>query len=209
VLVLNNDTEVPPDVLEPLVHEASAAGVAIAAPVIYYHSAPRQVWSSGANRNPVTLELTGNQGRRRPLAQTTDRDFVSGCAMLIKRSVLEQVGLFDERFFVYYEDSDYCLRVRRAGLRLRVVPAVSLWHKVSQSSDGSDSPGERYWMGRSSILFFQKHVRGWRWLAVVPWRLASTLKTTLRLLLIGRPRSAWAYLAGVLNLPEPKIRPGT
>jgi GT2 family glycosyltransferase len=197
VLVLNNDTLVAPDMLESLVHAATPSGVAAVSPVIYYSSEPERIWSSGANRSRVTLDLNGNHGRNRRLAQGADRDFISGCAMLIKRSALEAVGMFDERFFVYYEDSDYCLRLRHAGWRLRVEPGARLWHKVSRSSDGSDSPNERYWMGRSSVLFYRKHVRGWRWLVVVPWRAGSALKTATRLLLRRRPAAARAYLAGV------------
>jgi GT2 family glycosyltransferase len=128
--------------------------------------------------------------------------------MLIRREVLERVGLFDECFFMYYEDSDYCLRVRRAGYAIMTVPAARIWHKVSVSSDGNDSPAERYWMGRSSVLFFRKHVRGWRWLVVVPWRVASTLKTVVRLARLGRLGSASAYLAGEFQRPLPPSRPG-
>ena len=77
-----------------------------------------------------------------------------------------------------------------------LVPQARLWHKVSVSSGGSDSPVERYWMGRSSVLYFRKHVHGIRWLFVIPWRVASTIKTTLRLLLKHKPDSALAYIKG-------------
>ena len=197
VLILNNDTFVAPDVLDKLITASATGDVGITAPCIYYASAPERIWSSGAQRSRLTLELSGNHGRGRPLDLVTERDFVSGCAMLIKRRVLETVGLFDERFFMYYEDSDYCLRVQRAGLRLLVVPDARLWHKVSSSSEGSNSPAERYWMGRSGVLFFRKHVRGWRWLAVFPWRIGSTIKTILNLWLSGRREAAQAYLHGV------------
>jgi GT2 family glycosyltransferase len=199
VLILNNDTLAPPGLLEPLVAAASAPDVGVTAPIIVYAGDPTQIWSAGAGRNHITLELTGNHGRSDRLLAIVSREFVSGCAMLIKRSVLQQVGLLDERFFMYYEDSDYCLRLRQAGYKLLVVPAVCLRHKVSRSTDGSDSLSERYWMGRSSALFFRKHVRGWRWVPVLLWRIGSTLKTTARLLLAGRANSARAYLRGVTD----------
>lgn len=197
VLVLNNDTLVAPDMLEPLVTAAMPSHVGITAPVIFFASDPGRIWSAGAGRNPWTLDLTGNHGRAMSLVSNVEREFVSGCAMLIKRVVLEQVGLFDERFFMYYEDSDYCLRVRRAGFSIWVVPLAQMWHKVSLSSDGSDSPMERFRMAHSSVLFYRKHITGWRWFLVVPWRLGSALKTTLRLLGAGRPHSAYAYWLGL------------
>lgn len=197
VLVLNNDTLAAPDLVEPLLAAAQPAQVGIIAPVIFYASAPTQIWSAGAGRSRWTFDLTGHHGRHTPLVTSVEREFVSGCAMLIKRVVLEQVGFFDERFFMYYEDSDYCLRVRQAGFSLWVVPAARLWHKVSVSSEGGDSPAERLSMARSSMLFYRKHVFGWRWLLVTPWRIGSALKTTTRLLCAGRPRSAGAYWRGL------------
>jgi GT2 family glycosyltransferase len=59
-------------------------------------------------------------------------DFVTGCGMLITRAALAQVGLFDERLFMYYEDSDFCLRVRRAGQTILVEPRAAMYHKVAQ-----------------------------------------------------------------------------
>lgn len=195
--ILNNDTIVAPNMLEVLVAAASPAAVGIVAPAIFYATEPNRVWSTGGGHNPVTLEITGDNGRRETLVDVTERQFLSGCAMLIKRAVLEHVGLFDERFFVYYEDSDYCLRARQAGYQLKVVPHARIWHQVSTSSDGSNSPLERYWMGRSSVLFFRKHARGWQWCVIIPWRIGSALKTTLRLVRAGRWSAARAYLQGV------------
>jgi len=195
--IINNDTYVAPDSLEVLVKAAKPAEVGIVAPVIYYATAPERVWSSGGGRSLVTLDLTGNHGREQKLTTITEREFVSGCAMLIKREVLQRVGLFDEQFFMYYEDSDYCLRTRQAGFKLLVMSRARLWHKVSASSNGSDTPSERYWMGRSSSLFYRKHIRGWRWLILVPWRLGSIIKTLWRLWQTGSADSAWMYLHGV------------
>jgi GT2 family glycosyltransferase len=116
--------------------------------------------------------------------------------MLIKRVVFEQIGFFDERFFMYYEDSDFSLRVRKAGFRMLIVPKARMWHSVSQSSQGSNSPNERYWMGRSSVLFFRKHIHDWRWFLIIPWRVGSTMKTTFQLLRRQKSASAKAYLKG-------------
>ncbi len=117
--------------------------------------------------------------------------------MLLTRRLLETVGLFDERFHMYYEDLDFCLRVRRSGFQILVVPGAKMWHKVAQSSGGSDSTFERYWMARSSALYFRKHCHGARWLAVLPWRGGSAVRTTLRLLRQGRREACAAYWRGL------------
>ncbi|MBN1668440.1 MAG: glycosyltransferase family 2 protein [Anaerolineales bacterium] len=197
VFILNNDTSLAPEALDHLVAASVPPDVGVTAPIIYYAGAPDQIWSAGAGRSWLTLDATGNQGRGQTFTSPTERAFISGCGMLIKRVVLQQVGLFDEDFFVYYEDADYSLRVEQAGYRMLVVPQAKMWHKVSQSSQGSDSPGERYWMGRSSVLFFRKHVRGWRWWIVLPWRLGSAIKILFRLLIKGRRAAAQAYLKGL------------
>jgi hypothetical protein len=61
-------------------------------------------------------------------------DHAAGAAMLIRREVIERVGLFDERFFLYYEDVDYCLRVHRAGYTVQLVPELVFAHQGSASS---------------------------------------------------------------------------
>ncbi|RMF43729.1 MAG: glycosyltransferase family 2 protein [Anaerolineae bacterium] len=200
VFIVNNDTLADAGMLEPLVEAAAPPDVGAVAPLIFYATEPERIWSAGAGRSRWTLELTGNHGREMSIPaarKPVEREFLSGCALLLKRNVLENLGLLDEGFFLYYEDSDYSLRLRQAGYRLLLVPQARLWHKVSRSSLGSDSPGERYWMARSSVRFFRKHVRGWRWLVVIPWRLGSASKTTLRLVSHGNFRAARYYWRGL------------
>jgi len=148
----------------------------------------------------LLLEMTGGHGRgpdNGRWSDTIERSVLVGCGLLIRRDLLERVGLFDERFFMYYEDLDLCLRARRAGYRLLLVPSAKMWHKVAVSSGGRDSPGERYHMARSSVLFFRKHARSWQVPFIAPYRTASAVKTVTRLLLRRRPDSARAYLRGL------------
>jgi GT2 family glycosyltransferase len=130
--------------------------------------------------------------------QVLEREYLVGCALLLKRSLLEDIGLFDTGFHpIYYEDVDLCLRAREASYRLLLIPSAHMWHKVSASAGGSGSPRERYLMARNSIRFFRKHVRGWQWLAVVPYRIGSAVRTSLRLVRQGRHDSARAYWRGL------------
>jgi len=200
VFLVNNDTTVHPQALGALVRAARSPDVGMAAPMIYYEAAPTVIWSVGGGWNPLLLEMTGGHGRGPDdgrWADVAERAVLVGCGLLLRRELLERVGLFDERFFMYYEDSDLCLRARAAGFRLILVPSAKMWHKVAVSSGGSDSPAERYQMARSSVLFFRKHARPWQWPFIVPYRTASAVKTVVRLLLRRRSDAARAYLRGL------------
>ncbi len=199
VLIVNNDTLIDPLLLDRLLAHA-APDVGALSPLIYYASQPDVIWAAGSARSRWTLEQVGDLRGRRDNGQwppVVERDFVPGCAMLFSSEALERVGLFDERFFFYYEDNDWCLRARRAGFRLLLVPQARLWHKVAASSGGSDSPGERYLMALGSVLFFRKHVHGLRWLIVGPYRLGSAVKTTFRLLFHNKFAAVGAYWRGL------------
>lgn len=199
VLLLNNDALIDPSALDHLIAPVGPR-VGMVAPKIYYAADPNRIWSVGGMRHPLTLEKTGDARGEIDNDQwdkVLERDYFVGCALLLSRQLLTEVGLFDERFFMYYEDSDLSLRAHQAGFKLLLSPQARVWHKVAVSSGGSDSPNERYWMARSSVLFFHKHVRGFRWLIVLPYRTGSAIKTTLRLVQEGKYQSARAYLRGL------------
>ena len=199
ILLINNDTLVDPEALTYLMAEART-DIGILSPKIYYAADPTRIWSVGGMRHPLTSEITDDARGQIDVGQweqTLERENFAGCAMLFSRRLLTEVGLFDEGFFMYYEDMDLARRTRLAGFRLLMVPQSKIWHKVALSSGGSDSPNERYWMARSSVRFFRKHVHGWRWLIVLPYRSGSAIKTLLRLVAHNKWPSARAYLTGL------------
>lgn len=199
VFVLNNDTLLAQDVVEKL-WQVARDRRAVTAPIIYYAAEPQRVWSLGAQTNPWTLELVGGMRGQMDVGQWTavvPCEFVPGCAMFLPREALEEVGLFDERFFMYYEDSDLCWRLTQAGWPILSLTEAKMWHKVALSSGGSDSANERYWMARSSVLFFAKYARGWQWPVIVFWRLGSAVRTTWRLWRLQRSEALKAYWRGL------------
>jgi GT2 family glycosyltransferase len=201
VFIINNDTLVDPNILTELMAQATQPGVGIVGPKIYYADAPNCIWSVGGQRHPWTLEMTGTgrgQLDKGQWEQVLERDYLVGCALLLERSMLETVGLFDTGFHpIYYEDLDLCLRARRAGFRLLLVPQAHMWHKVSASAGGNSSPRVRYLMARNSLRFFRKHARGRQWAAIIPFRTGSAIKTTFRLLLQCNFDSLAAYWQGL------------
>ncbi|RLC82082.1 MAG: glycosyltransferase family 2 protein [Chloroflexi bacterium] len=200
VFSINNDTLVSSDILDELISHAAPPDVGVVAPKIYYADESQRIWSVGARQHPLTLEMT-DKGRNQidtgQWEQVLERDYLLGCAQLLKRSVLEEVGLLDETFFLYYDDLDFCLRARKAGYRLLLVPQAKMWHKVAASAGGVDSPRVRYYRARSSVWFLRKHMRGLHWLIVIPYRFGSAVKALLYFAAQQRWDLAQSYLQGL------------
>ena len=203
ILIINNDTYVAPDLLSILLSHTDDDDVGMLAPKIYYADEPTRIWSVGGDRHPWTFEMVDkgdNEIDEGQWDEVLERDYLVGCALLMRCSLLQTVGLFDEGYHpIYYEDVDLCVRARAAGFRLLLVPAARMWHAVSASSGGANSPRERYLMARNSVRFFRKHIRGWRWLAVIPYRVGSAVKTVARLVFRRRYRAAFSYLQGLYH----------
>src|SRR3989344_5741559 len=79
--------------------------------------------------------------------------YLTGCALFIKRELIDAIGFLDERFFLYYEDADYSFRASRAGFACLVVPGARVWHSEASRSN----PQKTYFLVYSGLLFFQKH----------------------------------------------------
>jgi hypothetical protein len=181
VLLLNNDTEVAPDSLGHLLMTAETdAAVGMVGPLIYYHSKPDVIWSAGGaidwRRGSTRMVGLDERDTGQFGSEPQEVDFVSGCAMLVRRSVLEQVGLLDERFFAYYEEVEWCVRVRRAGFRILRMPRSRIWHKISPQRR-ADSPIVHYYMTRNQLLFLRTARAGWQaWLHTL---VAEDLRTLI------------------------------
>jgi GT2 family glycosyltransferase len=84
-------------------------------------------------------------------------DFITGCLICFDKSVLELVGPWNENYFLYFEDADFCERSRRKGLKLLYDPNIVLWHKVSQSTGGSGSSLHKKYQEKNRLIFGLKY----------------------------------------------------
>ncbi len=200
-LLLNNDAFPAPDMLVHLLAE-TAVDIALLSPKIYYETPPTHIWFAGAKQHPIFLEmLQRGEGQIDGPAwsQSRDVDYLLGTGLLVNLPLIEKVGCFDERYFMYYEDLDWSIRLRQAGYRLRLVADAHLYHRVSFSSGGSGSPIYRYHLARSSVIFFKRHAYLGKPLAIFVFRLGSALKRVIWLLVRGRWNAAGAYLRGLYD----------
>jgi len=152
VMLLNNDAEVAPDLLGLLIDFAeSDASIGIVGPMIYFYDEPERIAFAGGM-------VEANTGRGRSLDSwhgdliPRPLDWMSGCALLIKRTVVEEIGLLDERMFAYYEDIDWCARAREAGYQVWLAPQARVWHKIAVE-ERQQSPWYVYLMTRNRLLF--------------------------------------------------------
>ena len=101
-------------------------------------------------------------------------DFVTGCALLARRETIERAGVLDSRFFMYYEETEWCVRAARAGYKILYVPQARVWHKIAPAQQAA-SPRIRYYMTRNRLLFLRSTRAGARaWLSTL---LAEYLRT--------------------------------
>jgi GT2 family glycosyltransferase len=165
ILLLNDDTVVAPDFLNSLVDVAEKnSDIAILGPKIYCFDHPERIWFAGAKFKRETCQVLNQPADEIEVSATDQKalnsDYITGCSLLIKRSTLDQIGLLDERFFLYWEDVDWGLRVKKAQLNNAVVPNSRIWHKGSVSSGGPNSALKVYHKTRSHLLFHKLHIPG-------------------------------------------------
>lgn len=197
VLLLNNDTVVAHNMLNRLVAVAEASPEAgMLGPTIWHFDTPERLWAGGQRVRPITLSGQPPHGDPHG-AQPYEVGYIFGCGLLLRRQLLEDVGLFDERFFMYYEDQDLCLRARNHGYRLLIVPAAKMWHKVSASTGGAGTPLNKYYLARSSVLFYAKHTPRLLWPLIVLYRSGSAMRTVGRALRHRQLDVAKSYLRGL------------
>ena len=162
-LILNNDTFVAPDMVSCLVQTAlDHPKAGILAPMIYFGYAPSRIWALGGRRRRwllTPLEIGRGEMDNGQFATPFNVDYVTGCAMLVRRDVLTQVGFFDANYRMYYEDADFCVRVQKAGFELWVEPRAKMWHLVSVSAKRQASMS-RYQRTRYRIRFYRQHPHG-------------------------------------------------
>ncbi len=188
IWVLNEDTVVAPDCISRLVAAAEAdPHIGIVGPLVYHHNEPDVIQSAGGRLGGSweALHVAQNETDRGQLAGPRDVDWISGCAILVRREVVEQCGMLDARFFYYWEEVEWCLRARRAGWHIVHVAAAKLWHKGVQR-DYRPKPSVAYYNTRNRLLMLAKHrapARVW----------AGTLVQTTRTLVSYSVRPKWRH----------------
>jgi len=161
IFLINNDAVVEKTCIERLyVAIEGAHRVGVAGPRIFYYKDPKRVWLGGGYFSRIKAGVIAPEKNKKVVdfnEEIREVTFLAGCAMLIKREVFQRIGFFDENFFLYEEDLDFCLRARREGFRLLYIPCAKVWHKIENIAKDRTSPFTLYHMARSRIINLRKN----------------------------------------------------
>jgi len=160
IFLLNNDTIVDPDILNAFqlaVHNHPEA--AIFGAKNYLFDSPLQLDHFGGmwNKKKANFDLIGHRlmDDGHSWEEEMEIDYVCGCSFFIKREVIDAIGLLDPRFFLIWEESDFCFRAKKAGFLTMTCPKAKIWHKVSASFIGK--PHSTYFWWRNRLLWIERH----------------------------------------------------
>ena len=204
-LLLNNDTEVKKDFLSKLINISELnKNAGLLTSKIYFYDKPNIIWHAvckfswiGGGR-PLQYKELDKYPYDNEVKKT---EYVSGCVMLIKREVVEKIGYLDENFFMYYEDTDFSLRAKRAGFELLYVPDSHIWHKVSQSTKKVMTyPIVHYYHIRNALLLSKRQAPKIILGGIYTWSALHFIKQILKLVILPKKReSSKMIMRGIID----------
>lgn len=172
-LILNNDVIVAPDFLTEMVKVAESKKQAgVVGPKTYLYSLPNQLWLAYAtidmHKGRTSLVGSGENDNGQYDEVMEVDGYLAGSCLLIKQKVIQNIGLFDESYFCYWDETDYCFRVRKAGYKVIYAPHAKIWHKKSarlkpwyktlrRRDQVNTPPYYLYFMTRNNFKFMKEH----------------------------------------------------
>ncbi|MBF5059703.1 glycosyltransferase family 2 protein [Candidatus Neptunochlamydia vexilliferae] len=154
IFILNNDTTVEPDILEGFLKR----DIPIQGGAAHLMDHPHFLDHLGGNWNATkgSFDLVGARAPAGEWTTPMALDYVCGVALFVKAQVFRDVGLFDPRFFLFWEESDWCFRAKKKGYTITTCPEAKLYHKVSASFTGG-KPHTSYFWWRNRLLWIEKN----------------------------------------------------
>ena len=158
ILIINNDTVVEKNFLEPMVRLCEEdKNIGIVSGKIYFYDKPDVIWFNGGKYYPYTAKLVHINFNEKDIGQKPPEviTFISGCLWLIPKNIFNNVGLINEEYFMYVEDLEFCCRVLRENYTLKVCEESIIYHKVGGSSGGYLSEFSTYWSSKNHFKFIK------------------------------------------------------
>ena len=180
VFLLNEDTWVAPDCLAELIAAAQRdLSIGVVGPMVYTFNRDQEISSAGGVIDWWKADATNAGMGETDQGQYGARvvGYLNGCGILVSRAAIEKAGMLDDSYFIYYEETDWCMRICRAGFRLWFEPRAHMRHKapIEWTNFG---PTTLYYMTRNRVRFFARYA---------PWRLKPVS-------LAQAVRGAWAHI---------------
>lgn len=159
ILILNNDTVVAPDLLNILIEEGEKNDeIGVLGPTVYYYNEIQKIQSSGFTidwKKGHQIVHCQNEFENR-CKSLGDVDAVSGCALIARSEVFNKVGLLKREYFAYWEETEWCIRVKKAGYTIKNVPQARVWHKEARSASKVTGFLE-YYLTRNLLWLMREH----------------------------------------------------
>lgn len=198
-LLLNNDTETEKDTVERMLscHQKTRG---IVVPKIYYADRRDIVWYAGGYFTPVILKAVQrglNQPDRKQFDQSEECGFANGCAMLLSKEIVDRIGYLDERFFLYYEDTEYSIRAVRSQISIWYCAEAVVYHKVNGSTAGNEKPANAYYITRNWLLCNKIHMSKVRFVVFLVYYFCNRAAWMLIWFLRGRGEMRVALMRGI------------
>jgi len=175
IFLFNNDAIMERNSLSALMEESEKIPeVGIVSPLILQKDSGK-IWFAGGTIDWIKMKTHHDkiEPEKNKLSLSFKTEYVSGCAMLIKKDVFKKIGLFDEDYFLYYEDADFSYRAANNGFELFVVPKSKVRHS---EKSGFDMKTKTYWLVISGMIFFQKNTSFF----LRPWIFFYTLSRKIK-----------------------------
>ncbi len=205
IMMLNNDTTVEPDFLDPLVTAMSVSSVGAVQPLILSMSHPTRIWSRGGIFSKWTgmpKALGEGQEVTADVHQSGLVEWLTGCCILFGREMVEEVGYLDDHFFALCEDVDWSFRVEKYGKELMVVPQSRIYHfqgastnSQGKTKEGYRSPFRQYLNIRNHLYLLRKHPQKSLSITAYPYHMIRAMIFVAYYLLRGR----WKKLRATLD----------
>jgi GT2 family glycosyltransferase len=216
-LLINNDTEVDQDVVTGLFDHLEAYPKAAAVqPAIYWMHQKQVIWNGLGLYNPITGKIYNNK-KIQSVTAFHQAEWLTGCCMLLRNSVLKQTGAFNKAYFLYYEDVELSFRIRKAGHELHYLPGLKIYHEAGASSqlsskakEGTLSPVIHYYVNRNHIWFLRQYGNPLFYPIMFLYYLPYYLVLLSYFLLRGRRKKAGYLFSGLKDgffAPEEVIWP--
>ena len=202
IFIVNNDTDLTPDIIERLLQPFSQnKSIGIVCPKIKYFDDPHIIQYAGFRpMNPFTGRTSSIGDHETDNGQYDVSGITHGahgCAMMIKREMIEKTGLFPENFFLYYEEWDLSARIQKAGYLIWYQSEASILHKESMTV-GKENPMKTYYLTRNRILYMRRNSSPFNVLVFGLFFILFTIpKTIIACLLSGHFTKLKWFLKGI------------
>lgn len=168
LMLLNNDTEVKPDFLDHLINVIDAdPSIGAVQPKFYYLNNKDRIWNAGGSiiKSLGWVRTIGeNQLAKEKYDHPNSTEWITGCCFMVRTSIVREIGGLNDRFFLYYEDVEWSLRIRSLGYKLYYCPKSIIYHEAGASSksenagkEGPLSPQVHYFATKNNILVLRKY----------------------------------------------------